>query len=133
MRDSIRIPADVARKLGYYVYLYVNPIDGCIFYVGKGDELEGSFAGAETDGPLRFEQNHGMSRKVGARPEIQTAVGDGRIRARAPERRYESGRIVKCRDATLDATPNRQTDVSLVWEHFGDERANPSASSSAVS
>jgi hypothetical protein len=30
------IPPDVARKLGYYVYAYVNPIDDRIFYVGKG-------------------------------------------------------------------------------------------------
>jgi uncharacterized protein len=30
------IPPDVARKLGYYVYAYVNPVDGQIFYVGKG-------------------------------------------------------------------------------------------------
>jgi hypothetical protein len=30
------IPRDVARKLGYYVYAYVNPLDGSIFYVGKG-------------------------------------------------------------------------------------------------
>lgn len=30
------IPPDVARKLGYYVYAYVNPVDGMIFYVGKG-------------------------------------------------------------------------------------------------
>jgi hypothetical protein len=26
----------VNRELGYYVYLYINPIDGSIFYVGKG-------------------------------------------------------------------------------------------------
>jgi hypothetical protein len=31
-----RIPRDVARKLGFYVYLYVNPLDGRVFYVGKG-------------------------------------------------------------------------------------------------
>lgn len=31
-----RIPADVARKLGYYVYAYVNPVNDTIFYVGKG-------------------------------------------------------------------------------------------------
>jgi hypothetical protein len=31
-----RLPPDVARKLGYYVYLYINPLDGRIFYVGKG-------------------------------------------------------------------------------------------------
>lgn len=30
------IPAEVARKLGYYVCVYVNPLDGQIFYVGKG-------------------------------------------------------------------------------------------------
>lgn len=30
------IPSDVARKLGYYVYAYVNPLDNRIFYVGKG-------------------------------------------------------------------------------------------------
>jgi hypothetical protein len=30
------IPPDVARKLGYYIYAYVNPLDGHIFYVGKG-------------------------------------------------------------------------------------------------
>jgi uncharacterized protein len=37
MSDDLRqIPRDVARKLGYYVYAYVNPLDGRIFYVGKG-------------------------------------------------------------------------------------------------
>ena len=30
------IPPDVARKLGYYIYAYVNPLDRKIFYVGKG-------------------------------------------------------------------------------------------------
>lgn len=30
------IPSDVAAKLGYYVYAFVNPIDGRMFYVGKG-------------------------------------------------------------------------------------------------
>ncbi len=31
-----RIAPAVARKLGYYVYLYVNPVDESVFYVGKG-------------------------------------------------------------------------------------------------
>lgn len=30
------IPSDVARRLKYYVYAYVNPLDDRIFYVGKG-------------------------------------------------------------------------------------------------
>jgi hypothetical protein len=31
-----RIPPTVARKLGFYVYALVNPVDRRIFYVGKG-------------------------------------------------------------------------------------------------
>ena len=36
---TVRIPRvapAVAKKLGDYVYLYVNPLDGSVFYVGKG-------------------------------------------------------------------------------------------------
>jgi hypothetical protein len=36
MQALSKIPAPVARKLGHYVYLYVNPLDHSIFYVGKG-------------------------------------------------------------------------------------------------
>jgi hypothetical protein len=39
MADPIRIPKiapAAARKLGFYVYLYVNPVDKVVFYVGKG-------------------------------------------------------------------------------------------------
>lgn len=32
----MHIPHDVARKIGYYVYLYVNPRTGKPIYVGKG-------------------------------------------------------------------------------------------------
>lgn len=32
-----RIPPEVAERLGYYVYLYVDPRDQQIFYVGKGN------------------------------------------------------------------------------------------------
>jgi hypothetical protein len=31
-----RIPPEVAHHLGWYVYLYVDPRDGRVFYVGKG-------------------------------------------------------------------------------------------------
>lgn len=31
-----RIAPAVAKKLGYYVYLYVNPLNRSVFYVGKG-------------------------------------------------------------------------------------------------
>jgi hypothetical protein len=33
---SLTIPPSVAQQLGYYVYLYVNPLDGSVFYIGKG-------------------------------------------------------------------------------------------------
>jgi hypothetical protein len=36
MAELTRIPRDVARKLGFYVYIYVNPLDNSVFYVGKG-------------------------------------------------------------------------------------------------
>lgn len=37
MRAQVpRIAPAVARKLGHYVYLYVNPLDNSVFYVGKG-------------------------------------------------------------------------------------------------
>ena len=36
MEPITGIPADVARRLGFYVYAYVNPLDDRIFYVGKG-------------------------------------------------------------------------------------------------
>jgi len=34
--DTLRIPPDVAARLGFYVYLYVDPRNGKPFYVGKG-------------------------------------------------------------------------------------------------
>ncbi len=36
MALSPKIPQSVARTLGFYVYLYVNPLDDTVFYVGKG-------------------------------------------------------------------------------------------------
>ncbi len=34
--EPLRIPPEVADRLGWYVYLYVDPRDGQPFYVGKG-------------------------------------------------------------------------------------------------
>ena len=36
MAVELRIPRAVASKLGCYVYVYVNPSDDSVFYVGKG-------------------------------------------------------------------------------------------------
>ena len=43
---EVRIPPSVATKLGYYVYVYVDPSDETVFYVGKG---KGSRAVAHFD------------------------------------------------------------------------------------
>jgi len=43
---EIKIPPSVAAKLGYYVYVYVDPSDESVFYVGKG---KGSRAVAHID------------------------------------------------------------------------------------
>lgn len=47
MTMTPKIPRAVAKRLLYYVYLYVNPLDGRVFYVGKG---KGSRAVAHLDG-----------------------------------------------------------------------------------
>lgn len=36
MADDLEIRPEVAHRLGYYVYLYIDPRDGQPFYVGKG-------------------------------------------------------------------------------------------------
>jgi uncharacterized protein len=57
------IPSDVAPKLGYYVYAYVNPLDQSIFYVGKG---KGQRA-------LSHLQDGAMSRKTAIIKQIRKA------------------------------------------------------------
>lgn len=70
MQALSKIPAPVARKLGYYVYLYVNPLDHSIFYVGKG---KGSRALAHLD--VVEKRNVAKTirsiRAAGAEPEIE--------------------------------------------------------------
>ena len=36
--DDLQIRPEVAHRLGYYVYLYIDPRDGKAFYVGKGQD-----------------------------------------------------------------------------------------------
>lgn len=57
------IPPDVARKLGYYVYAYVNPVNRQIFYVGKGKGRR----------VLRHLEDRTESRKVATIKQIRSA------------------------------------------------------------
>jgi uncharacterized protein len=63
VEGPISIPADVARKLGYYVYVLVNPLDGRIFYVGKGRNKRA----------LSHLQDTGRSRKFALLRQIRSA------------------------------------------------------------
>ena len=57
------IPPDVARRLGYYVYAYVNPLDSRIFYIGKGKGRR----------VLRHLHDRAESRKVATIKQIRAA------------------------------------------------------------
>ena len=57
------IPPDVARRLGYYVYAYVSPLDNQIFYVGKGNGLR----------VLSHLSDRAETRKVAALRQIRAA------------------------------------------------------------
>jgi hypothetical protein len=70
MQTLSKIPAPVARKLGHYVYLYVNPLDHSIFYVGKG---KGGRALAHLDDGEKRDvaKTIRLIRSEGAEPEIE--------------------------------------------------------------
>ena len=66
----MRIPPEVARKIGYYVYLYVNPRTGKPIYVGKG---KGSRMLAHMNASGRSEKVRVLRelRKSGLKPRIE--------------------------------------------------------------
>jgi hypothetical protein len=70
LSDIPRIPAPISRKLGHYVYLYVNPLTGAIFYVGKGS---GARAVAHQKGKAsqRVTAQLRAIRAAGARPRVE--------------------------------------------------------------
>jgi uncharacterized protein len=63
------ISPSVAGKLGYYIYLYINPFDNSIFYVGKG---KGSRV-------LAHLSEESESRKVQTIRDIRSRGGEPRI------------------------------------------------------
>ena len=65
-----RIPASVATKIGYYVYVYSDPRSGRPFYVGKG---RGSrvLSHARGFGSARTEDRLRSIRRAGLQPEIE--------------------------------------------------------------
>ena len=66
---SLSIPPDVAHHLGYYVYLYVDPRDGRIFYVGKG-QGERALAHLSAEGESRTGRVLEELKQLGLEPRI---------------------------------------------------------------
>ena len=64
------IPADVARKLGYYVYLYVNPADDQVLYVGKGKGRRAAVHLKDGKDSRKIEAIRAI-RRTGAEPRIE--------------------------------------------------------------
>jgi uncharacterized protein len=64
------IPPEVAHRLGYYVYLYVDPRDGSIFYVGKG-QRERALDHLSAEGESRKASVMAELRQAGLSPRIE--------------------------------------------------------------
>ncbi|XZE17522.1 hypothetical protein SH449x_002796 [Pirellulaceae bacterium SH449] len=56
-----RIPSSVQQKLGFYVYLYIDPRDESVFYVGKG-KGERALAHLKDSNPYRLSKVVGFPR-----------------------------------------------------------------------
>src|SRR5687767_4544564 len=65
----MHIPSSVARQLGWYVYLYVNPLDGKIFYVGKGKGVR-CLAHVDVGGRSDKARILAQIRRAGKKPHI---------------------------------------------------------------
>ena len=78
-----RITPAVARKLGHYVYLYVNPIDESIFYVGKGK-------GGRALAHLRADERQEVTKTI---REIQAGGQERRIEILADGLRTEDAAL----------------------------------------
>src|SRR5262245_22256643 len=68
--QMLSIPRDVARRLGYYVYLYVDPRSNRPFYVGKGCG-ERALAHLSATGETRKSQVLNELREAGLEPRIE--------------------------------------------------------------
>jgi hypothetical protein len=68
-----RIPTDVAKKLGWYVYLYIDPISNEIFYVGKGKDQR-VYAHLSNTDESRKDKRITKIRKAGEEPIIDILV-----------------------------------------------------------
>jgi hypothetical protein len=69
-RQLSSISSPVARELKYYVYLYVNPLDGKVFYVGKGKNKR-ALAHLDADEMKAISKKFKEIREGGEKPQIE--------------------------------------------------------------
>jgi hypothetical protein len=70
MLEIPRIPRAVAQKLGHYVYIYVDPTDERVFYVGKGYGSRALIHLTDTE-KKRVQKRIRTIRAAGAEPRIE--------------------------------------------------------------
>ena len=97
-----RIAPAVARKLGHYVYLYVNPIDESIFYVGKGK-------GGRALAHLRADERQVVTKTI---REIQAGGQEPRIEILAHGLRTEDAAL-RIESAAIDIIGLQNLDNSV--------------------
>lgn len=68
-----RFPPAVAARLGFYIYLYSDPRDGSIFYVGKG-QGDRAFFHLNDPGPSEKVERIAQIRAAGMEPIIEVLV-----------------------------------------------------------
>lgn len=69
----LTISESVARRLGRYVYVYVDPFDGSVFYVGKGTGKR-ALAHLDARGDSRCAVKIREIREQGGQPQIEVLV-----------------------------------------------------------
>jgi uncharacterized protein len=73
MSSNIKFSPAVAKKLGYYVYIYIDPRDGDVFYVGKGNGNRAFAHLAEKSEHDKVKRIHAI-REAGLEPQIEFLV-----------------------------------------------------------
>lgn len=85
----ISIPREVARRLGYYVYMYIDPRSNQPFYVGKGQN-ERILAHLSAQGESRKADVLKELRTAGLKPRLEVLAHGLRTDFAMKRPRYES-------------------------------------------
>lgn len=107
MSGALRIPPSVAERLGEYVYLYVNPLDNSVFYVGKGKNGR-ALSHLSADRKRKIAGVIRRIRKSGGEPRIEILAHN------LPD--HDTARMIEAAAINLIGLPNLANSVSG-WQH----------------